>query len=208
MGNENKENEVVENESVEENEETESAEKNEKTFTQEQVNKMMAKEKKQGMNSVYKEFGIKPGDKKSIDKIKEYLESQKTDTEKQAEIISTNQLALEEANQKVLLAETKAEAMQLGVQPQFVDDVVTLAINKIKNEEGAEITTVIGELKTKYPSWFNISSDEKEKNENVGEKGTGSSVKSNHSLDDKQKNLGARLAGQKKSSQHKSYWSK
>ena len=183
--------------------------KGEKTFTQDDVNRMMTREKKQGANSVYNELGIKPGDKKSIDAIKKFLESQKTDAQKEAEKINAENSALAEANHKLALAEAKAEAMQLGVQAQFVDDAVTLALGKVENEDGTDIKTALGELKTKYPVWFENPHGKDEKS-STGQRGTGSSVKS--SQKDKgndNKNLGARLAANRKSStSKKSYWSK
>lgn len=183
--------------------------KGEKTFTQDDVNRMMTREKKQGANSVYNELGIKPGDKKSIDAIKKFLESQKTDAQKEAEKINAENSALAEANHKLALAEAKAEAMQLGVQAQFVDDAVTLALGKVENEDGTNIKTALGELKTKYPVWFENPHGKDEKS-STGQRGTGSSVKS--SQKDKgndNKNLGARLAANRKSStSKKSYWSK
>lgn len=185
--------------------------KGEKTFTQDDVNRMMTREKKQGANSVYNELGIKPGDKKSIDAIKKFLESQKTDAQKEAEKIANENSALAEANHKLALAEAKAEAMQLGVQAQFVDDAVTLALGKVANEDGTDIKTALGELKTKYPVWFeNSSSSGKEDKSKTGQRGTGSSVKSGQKdKGDDNKNLGARLAANRKSSTNKkSYWSK
>ncbi len=186
--------------------------KGEKTFTQDDVNRMMTREKKQGANSVYNELGIKPGDKKSIEAVKKFLESQKTDAQKEAESIAANNAALEEANHKLALAEAKAEAMQLGVQAQFVDDAVPLALGKVANEEGTDIKTALGELKTKYPVWFENGSgdDGKDSKAKTGQKGTGSSVKSgSKDKGDDGKNLGARLAANRKTNAgKKSYWSK
>ena len=183
--------------------------KGEKTFTQDDVNRMMTREKRQGANSVYNELGIKPGDKKSIDAIKKFLESQKTDAEKEAEKINAENSALAEANHKLALAEAKAEAMQLGVQAQFVDDAVTLVLGKVADEDGTDIKTALGELKTKYPVWFENPSEKDDKS-NTGQRGTGSSVKSGQKdKGDDNKSLGARLAANRKSStSKKSYWSK
>lgn len=197
------------NQSTNNNTENNNNGKGEKTFTQDDVNRMMTREKKQGANSVYNELGIKPGDKKSIDAIKKFLESQKTDAQKEAEKINAENSALAEANHKLALAEAKAEAMQLGVQAQFVDDAVTLALGKVENEDGTDIKTALGELKTKYPVWFENPSEKDDKSK-TGQRGTGSSVKSGQKdKGDDNKNLGARLAANRKSSaSKKSYWSK
>ena len=190
-----------------------------KTFTQEQVSKMMAREKHQGANSVYKELGLDPKDTKAIDMIKALMASQKTDEQKADEQVK--QLA--EAERKATLSEAKAEAMMIGVQPQFVDDAVTLALAKMSNEEGADIKTVLGELKTKYPVWFGKAAGQddeddagqkgtkKSEKKSVGQRGTGSSIKtsSGKDKDGEEKNLGARLAAKRRTqSNHKSLWSR
>lgn len=204
--------------------ETGSEDKAGKTFTQEQVNKMMAREKHQGANSVYKELGIDPKDTKAIGLVKALIASQKTDEQKAAE----QSKALVEAQNKAALSEAKAEAMMMGVQPQFVEDAVTLAMAKMKNDEGSDIKTVLGELKAKYPVWFGKAAGQddddkkdsksgakdkgkaKEEKKTVGQRGTGSTVKTNTNKDEKEeKSLGARLAAKRRAqNQHKSLWSR
>ena len=182
-----------------------------KTFTQEQVTRMMTREKNQGRSAAYKELGIDPKDSKTVAMFKAFVESQKTDEQKAAEKESENQNKVNEAEQRAQVAEAKAEAMMLGVKPQYVDDVVTLALSKMS--EDSDLKTIIGEFKTKYPIWFGESSeDEDEKNKGkgkTGQKGTGSSIKT--SKEDKggkeEKSLGARLAAQRKTGGKKSsYW--
>lgn len=182
----------------------------EKTFTQDDVNRMMTREKKQGANSVYNDLGINPKDSKMIDDIKQYIASKKTDAQKEAEKMQADNAALLEANRKTMIAEAKAEAMMLGVQKQFVEDAVTLVLGKVENEDGTDIKTALGELKTKYPVWFEDGKDEKDDKSKVGQKGTGSSVKStSKDKGSDEKNLGARLAANRKASAKKSsYWDK
>ena len=178
--------------------------KKEKTFTQEQVNRMMAKEKNQGRNAVYNELGINPKDAKQIESLKAYLESQKTDVQKEAEKQIAADAAIKEAEERVKLAEAKAEAMMLGIKSQFVEDAVTLALSK---SDDRDIKSILSEFKTKYPVWFEDEDDTKPK-------GTGSSLKgtqANKSNDDKDKpqGIGARLAAQRKGNKSKtSYWSR
>lgn len=181
-----------------------------KTFSQEQVTKMMTREKNQGRNAAYKEMGIDPKDSKMVKMFKAFVESQKTDDQKAAEKESENQTKLNEAEQRAIVAEAKAEAMMLGVKPQYVEDIVTLALSKMT--EDSDIKTIIGEFKTKYPVWFGESGDkEEDKKDNkgkTGQKGTGSSIKSDKK-DNKEeaKGMGARLAAQRKSGAKKSsYW--
>ena len=188
-----------------------SEDSSEKSFTQKQVSAMMAKEKKQGRAAAFKELGIDPKDTKMVSMFKAFVESQKTDDEKAAEKSKEEQAKLDEANNRALIAEAKAEAMLLGVQTEYVEDVVTLAISKIGKDEDSDIKTVIREFKTKYPDWFKAKEDDKSGDDEgkTGQKGTGSSVKNNKEKNDKgeEVGLGARLAAQRKTSNKKSsYW--
>ena len=180
-----------------------------KTFTQDQVTKMMTKEKNQGRAAALNELGIDPKDTKMVAMVKAMIDSQKTDDEKNAEKQSEEAAKIAEANQRALIAEAKAEAMQFGVKTQFVEDAVTLSLAKMT--EDADLKTLIGELKTKYPVWFgesDESDDKADKKSKAGQKGTGSSVKSDKGKkEDEEKGLGARLAAQRKSNTAKSsYW--
>lgn len=175
-----------------------------KTFTQEQVNKMMSREKRQGKSSVYTELGIDPKDTKAISMLKALIASQKTEEEKPAEVATEERRKAEELERRAFLAEAKVEAIRLGVQPKYVDDAITLAV--AKKGEDDELKDIIGEFKTKYPSWFESSQEDDDKN--VGKKGTGSAIKSGKSKKGGEETLlGARLAA-KRASQNKksSYW--
>lgn len=180
-----------------------------RTFTQEQVTKMMTREKNQGRNAAFKEMGIDPKDSKMVKMFKAFVESQKTDDQKAAEKESENQTKLNEAEQRAIVAEAKAEAMMLGVKTQYVDDIVTLALSKMT--EDSDIKTIIGEFKTKYPVWFGESEEDDKKDDKgkVGQKGTGSSIKNSEKgkKNEENKGLGARLAAQRKGGAKKSsYW--
>lgn len=186
----------------------------EKTFTQKQVNQMMAREKKQGRSSAFQELGVNPDDAKMLAMIKALVDSTKTDEQKQQEQQAQANAKVAEAEQKAMLAEAKAEAMQFGVQAQYVDDVVTLAVSKMS--DNTDLKTILGELKTKYPVWFTTDDDNDEGDKGqsgtqaTGQKGTGASVKGS----DKNKGtgvtagLGKRLAAQRKSGAGKktSFW--
>lgn len=191
----------------------------EKTFTQEEVNRMMAREKKQGRNSLLKELGFKDEEsaKSASKSYAAYLESQKTEEEKAAEESAANDAALKEAQTRAELSEAKVEAMMLGCQPKYVDDVITLAVAKLTDD--SDLKTIIGELKQKYPTWFGEALDEGDKggkdgkDEKPGQKGTGGSVsgtKDKESGKDGQKSLGSRLAASKRTNRtgdkKASYW--
>lgn len=188
-------------------------EKAEKTFTQAEVNRMMAREKHQGVNSVYNELGIKPGDKKTLSAIKEYLASQKSEEQKALEAEAAQASEIAKANERAAIAEAKAEAMMIGVQTQFVEDATTLALAKVAAEDGTDIKTALGELKTKYSIWFGAAKEDSEEDKKdtgkskVGQKGTGSSVKaSEKDKGGEAKSLGARLAAKKHGTAKSTYW--
>lgn len=225
MGAENKEldkeleDEILDNEETEDQEDEDTGADDEKgkdetnkekTFTQAQVTRMMSKEKKQGKNSVYKELGIDPKDTKMIAMFKAFVNSQKSDEDVAAENKAENDAKLAEAERKALTAELKAEAMMMGVKTQYVEDIVTLAMSKMTDED-ADAKVIMGEFKKKYPVWFGEGSDEDD-SESTGKKGTGSSVsnKDKNNKGGKGKSLGARLAAQRKQqndSSKSSFWS-
>lgn len=180
----------------------------EKTFSQTQVNKMMTREKNQGRNAALKELGIDPKNKEQVKAVQAFIASQKTDEQKALEKEQETNQQIQEANNRAAKAEAKAEAMQMGVKSEFVDDIVTLALAKLSDD--TDLKTIIGEFKTKYSTWF-IASDDDDNNKNVGNKGTGTSVKKveKGGKNKEAQGIGARLAAQRKSSSKKSsYWSK
>lgn len=186
----------------------------EKTFTQDDVNRMMTREKKQGRNSAYNELGIDPSDTDSIELIKSIMSAKKQSATGGDDVSTASQANDEkvaELEHRAKVAEAKAEAMMLGVKPQFVDDVVTLAAAHLAEQgEGAEFKSVIGELKSKYPLWFGTDEDDKNA---AGKSGTGSSINpdSGSNGSKKDEGIGKRLAAQRKPSGNGkkfSYWGK
>lgn len=122
-----------------------------KTFTQEDVNNLIAKEKKKATEKLLKELGIEDFEnaKEGLQKFKEWQESQKTEQEKQAELLQTlekekNTLAEENNNLKTQLAALKA-----GVKVESVEDVVVLAQKYVSDE--VDIDKAIQQVLEKYP---------------------------------------------------------
>lgn len=201
----------------------------EKMFSQAQVNHMMANEKKQGRAAAFNEMGINPNDPNAanmINMFKAFVSSMKTDEQKAQEQTAVQQIALAESQSKLQRAELKAEALQLAANPEFVDDIVTIAVSKMDDKTDAK--TVIGELKTKYSVWFTPDASEnnddkgkgqKQQNNNqqqnnnggTGQNGTGTSVGNGSKkagTDKGTSGLGARLAAQRnQATQKKSFWS-
>ena len=181
----------------------------EKTFTQKQVSSMMAKEKRQGRDAAFKEMGIDPNDSKMVNMFKAFIQSQKTDEQKTNEEAAVQAAKIAEAEHRAMVAEAKAEAMQLGVLPQYVDDAVTLALSKMSDD--TDLKSIIGELKTKYTVWFDASNAGADGKNATGQKGTGASVNNSSDKGGKEnKGMGARLAAQRKAANganKKSFWS-
>lgn len=164
-----------------------------RTFTQEQVTKMMTREKNQGRNAALKELGIDPKDTRTLKMIQAFIESQKTGEDEGSKNDSEAQQKLQEATERALRAECKAEAMALGAKKEFVDDVVVLAMAKY--DEDADLKTLIGEIKTKYKSFFDGANGEEDKP--TGKKGTGSALKKDKGKGEDEKSMGSRLAAQR-----------
>lgn len=172
-----------------------------KTFTQDDVNRMMAKEKKQGRSSAFNELGIDPSNEKMVKAAKAFF-SKLSDNDDDADGDDSDDGKSSELEYELVMANAKIAAMKQGVNPQYVDDVVTLVSNRMKQDESMKLDTAIGELKKKYPGWFVVEQTSK----NIGKFGTGASISasSSKSADD---SLGKRLAAQRKvSSSKKSYW--
>ena len=177
-----------------------------RTFTQDDVTRMMTKEKQQGRNAVFNELGIDPNDTKTIEMVKAIMAAQKQDEEPPV----APSADLVEAQHRADVAEAKAEAMMLGAQPKFVDDIVTLATAKLQDSDETDFKTVVGQIKEKYPVWFGKADDDS--SSNVGHRGTGASLGSasgSGSSGDNAPSLGARLAASRTSRKPKSsYWNK
>lgn len=178
--------------------------KSPRTFTQDEVTRMMTREKKQGRNAVLRELGIDPKDTKTISLLQSVMKSKSGSQPEDDGHVA-------ELEHRTLVAEAKAEAMQQGAQAEYVDDIVTLALSKA--EEDSDVSTLVGEVKTKYPVWFGKQPEDDDDKKGtgankVGTKGTGSSVKSKAASKKKEQNIGARLAAQRKARNtgKKSFW--
>ena len=88
-------------------------------------------------------------DKKAIALIQALVASQKDEGDGQQGTESS--AAVDEANQRALVAEAKAEAMMQGILPKYVDDAVALALPKVDDDN--DLKSVLKDLKAKYPVW-------------------------------------------------------
>lgn len=173
-----------------------------RTFTQQDVSRMMAREKQQGRNSVFNELGIDPNDTNTLNMIKAIMQSQKQSEEPPV----APSAELVEAQHRADVAEAKAEAMMLGADPKFVDDIVTLATAKLADSGESDFKTVVEGIKSKYPVWFGVKSEDDEK---PGHRGTGSTLprSSTSGGGGTEMSLGQRLAAARVPKKPaKSYW--
>lgn len=162
-----------------------------KTYTNAELQKMMAKEKKQGKSAgkteLLKELGIENLDdfKANLEKFKKYQESQKSEAEKANEKINKATNDKTAAEKRAEIAEAKVEAMKNGVNPKYVDDVITLAL--AKKQDGEDLSDVIEGMKETHKIFFQ---------DDEGEKGTGNNINGKKSTS-KTEGLGTEL-GKKK----------
>lgn len=186
----------------------------EKTFTQAQVESIKAAEKQSARDAVFKELGLSPDDTKVVSMFKAFIESQKSEEQKGEEEKAKAVASVAKSEHRARIAEAKAEALLVGANPEYVDDIITLAMSKTANNEGTDIKSAINEIKTKYPTFFKVDSDDdKDSKGSVGEKGTGSSIKGDNKTSKGKKEeiisgLGKRLAkGRAGSGNKSSFWS-
>ena len=146
---------------------------NGKTFTQEDVNRMMAREKNQGRAAAFSELGLDPNDANMMNMFKAFVSAMQSGSGQDNQQSAQQQIKIAEAESRAKKAEAKAEAMQLGVNPQYVDDAVTIIMSKL--DDNNDVKTLVGELKTKYPAWFNVE----QQNQN-DDKGNGGKQQNNN----------------------------
>lgn len=120
-----------------------------KSFTQEDVNGLVAKEAKKAQEKLLKQLGIEDFNsaKEGLAKFREYQESQKTESEKQAEQLATYQTKAEQAEERAKTLEAQLSALKANVNPDYLDDVLLLA----KNKEADSIDEAIASVLERHP---------------------------------------------------------
>lgn len=174
---------------------TDDQNRGDKTFTQSEVSNMMAKEKKEGKRAVLKALGFESEDdaKKAIEKYNEYLETQKTESEKQKEALDKANSEKNEALNRAKAAENKVACYNSGIATEYIEDVLAIASTKVSDEK--DLTEVLKEMKEdkKYESFF-------AKDSSSSKHGTGSNPGHSGSENEDKNDLGKRLAEQRKNS--------
>lgn len=164
-----------------------------KTFTQEEVNRLLKNEKESAKKALLKELGVEDAKsaKEGLAKYKEILDKDKTDTQKAQDTATQATKDKEAAEARALLAEAKVEVLSAGCKPEYLDDVITLALKRVTDD--TTLADVVKEMKedTKYAAFFG------EADSGSGDKGTGggSGFKKKQEPD-KKGGLGSRLGAQ------------
>lgn len=164
-----------------------------KTFTQEDVNALLKKEKESAKKALLKELGVEDAKsaKEGLAKYKEILEKDKTETQKAQDTANAAEKAKQEAEERALLAEAKVEVLSAGCKPEYLEDVITLALRKVSDDK--DLAAVVKEMKEepRYSAFFG------ESDSGSGDKGTGGGAGFKRKEgSDKKGDLGSRLGAQ------------
>ncbi len=144
--------ENVTNENVDqETTDLENNQQEDKAFTQDDLNRVGTKEHSKGYNKAVKDLGFDDVEsaKDALKAFQESQESQRSESEKQTEILNAKDKELEEARANNKALNAKLAAMSLGVNAESIDDVIALSERLVTDETSIEdaIKTVLG----KYP---------------------------------------------------------
>lgn len=127
-----------------------------KTFTQDDVNSMMKREREAATKKLLKELGLEDtkSGKEALAKYKELLEKDQSEAEKAKGALSTAEKAKLEAEARATLAEAKVEVLSAGCKPDYLDDVIALAMGRVTDDK--DIKTVVADMKkdSKYAVFF------------------------------------------------------
>ena len=129
--------------------------------------------------------------KEGLAKYKEILEKDKTETQKAQDTANAAEKAKQEAEKRALLAEAKVEVLSAGCKPEYLEDVITLALRKVSDDK--DLAAVVKEMKEepKYSAFFG------ESDSGSGDKGTGGGAGFKRKEgSDKKGGLGSRLGAQ------------
>ncbi|MGU8071184.1 hypothetical protein ACS60B_01765 [Streptococcus suis] len=125
----------------------------EKTFSQEDVNRVGKKEHKSGYAKAIKDLGFADVEsaKEALKAYEDWQESQKTEADKQTELLASKDRELAsvlDANKRL---EAKLSALTQGVNADSVDDVIALS-ERLVNED-TTIDEAIKQVVGKYPQF-------------------------------------------------------
>ena len=159
-----------------------------KTYSQDDINRMLANEKRTARQALFRELGLEYDDKSyktSLENAKKTLDAGKTQAQLDAEARKQAESGLAEEQKKTAALEAKFAALSAGVKPEFLDDIISLALPKV--DDKTDLEAVLKTLKEKYPGSF---TDDKGSSGN----GTGNPTNPARKSNNDQDTLGKRLA--------------
>jgi hypothetical protein len=120
-----------------------------KKYTDKDVNDIVAKGKAEAVSAALKELGIASTEdaKKNLAALKAWQDSQKTETQKAADLAKEAVDGRTAAERRADIAEMKVEALAAGVGKDMLDDLITLA----EKEEGKTIAEKVKAAIDKRP---------------------------------------------------------
>jgi len=128
------------------------------TYTQAQMTALMSKEKHEGKDSVYRALGIDTRNKDAIEQARAALAQQAAPPPASVKQEQAQQPVTQEAQPQqpqvnaVVRAEAKVALLGAGVQPNLLDDALTLVLHKVDKVE--TIQAEVDALKAKHTVLF------------------------------------------------------
>ena len=153
----------LENQNQDPNNQNKGNSSSDKHYSQQELNNLLANEKRTARNALLKELGFDIKDDKSykdtVSNIKKTLDAGKTQQQLDKEAKEAAEAARGEAEGKVADLELQVAALKLGVNPEYLDDIIALARPRI--DENHPLDKVMEELKKRYPDSFGAGSLDK-----------------------------------------------
>lgn len=132
-----------------------------KKFTQADVNKLLAKEKRKGKTSILKDLGLDPEDKEAVSKLKQLIESNRSDGEKKDKALKDAQDTASKEATRATKAEQKLKVLMAGCQKDFVEEVTAMALAKM--DDDTDFDEALEAVKKKMPNCFGESEEDQDK---------------------------------------------
>ena len=155
----NKETDVIEQETEVQKEQTNGTDKEQET---DKVN--VDKVKNDTISNLLKTLGVEDEEslKGIVSKAKEAEEANKTELQKRTDTLTQTTKELADEREARIIAEAKLSAIQLGAKPELVEDLVIIAKSKVTKDK--DINAVIVEIKDSNSGkvYFSDGTDEEE----------------------------------------------
>lgn len=161
------------------NQQTQQSAKQQTTETQKQETEQkvdVEKVKSEALSGFLKDLGVEDAEvlKGIVTKHKEDEDKNKTELERKNDTLTQTTKELAEEREARIIAEAKFSAIQLGANPDLVEDLVIIAKSKVTKDKG--INAVIAEIKDSTSGKVYFKSDEEEEEEAGKNKTKGKTV--------------------------------